>query len=70
MLKAKDLRDQSVEELQATLVDTKKELFEILNDMKQTKKLENPHLLKQKKKNVARILTVIGEKQMPKNKEI
>lgn len=63
MLKAKDLRDQSNEELEATLIDSKKELYELQNELNQTKKLEQPHLLRERKKDIAKILTVLSEKQ-------
>ena len=64
MLKAKDLRDQSIEELEANLLDTKKELFELKNELKQSKKLEKPHLLREKKKDIAKLLTIVREKQL------
>lgn len=64
MVKAKNLRDQSTEELEATLLDIQKELFELKNERKQSKKLEKPHLLREKKKDIAKILTVVREKQM------
>jgi large subunit ribosomal protein L29 len=63
MLKAKDLRDQAIEELEAALLDCKKELYELQNEKKQTKKLEKPHQLRERKKDIAKILTIIGEKQ-------
>ncbi|MGA8164241.1 MAG: 50S ribosomal protein L29 [Waddliaceae bacterium] len=65
MLKAKNLRDQSLEELEATLKEVKKELFMMKNESKQAKKLEQPHLLREKKKDIAKLLTVIREKQIP-----
>jgi len=67
MVKAKDLRDQSIEELEATLIDSKKELYELQNELKQTKKLEKPHLLRERKKDIAKILTLIGEKRSTKS---
>jgi large subunit ribosomal protein L29 len=63
MLKANDLRDMSVEELEATFNDICKELFELQNEMKKAKKLEKPHLLRQKRKEKARLLTILHEKQ-------
>ncbi len=63
-MKAKDLRDQSIDELEASLVDTKKELFELRNEQKRTRKLEKPHLLKEKKKDIAKLNTIIREKQL------
>lgn len=63
MLKAKDLRDQSPEELEANLVDLSKELFQLKNQFKLTKKLEQPHRLRELRRDRARILTVLGEKK-------
>lgn len=63
MLKPKQLRDQAIEELEAVLFDRKKELYSLQNQLRQTKKLEKPHLLGQIKRDIARILTVINEKQ-------
>ncbi|MEC7839660.1 MAG: 50S ribosomal protein L29 [Chlamydiota bacterium] len=64
MMKAKELRDKSVEELQAILLDTRKELFSIRNEVKETKKADNPEKTKHMKKFVARLLTVIREKSL------
>jgi large subunit ribosomal protein L29 len=64
MLKAKDLRDQAIDELEATLLDIRKELYFLKNEQKMTKKLEKPHMLREKKKDIAKLLTVIREKQM------
>lgn len=64
MTKASNLRDSAVEELEAALQDLNKELFGLVNEMKRTKKLEKPHLIRQKKKEKARLLTIIHEKQL------
>lgn len=66
MLKAKDLRDQSIEELEASYTEQCKELYELVNALKLTKKVEKPHLIHQKKKDIARLLTIINEKQSSK----
>jgi large subunit ribosomal protein L29 len=63
MLKAKDLRDQSFEELEMRYSETKKELFELVNNMKHTKKLEKPHLISEKKRDIARLLTIMHQKK-------
>ncbi len=63
MLKAQELRDQSVEELEASYLDCQKELFHMINEMKQTKKIEKPHLIREKKRGIARLLTIIKEKK-------
>jgi large subunit ribosomal protein L29 len=63
MKKAKEFRDQTIEELQSAFSDYQKELFNLVNENKQTKKLEKPHLLRTTRKNMARLLTVINEKK-------
>jgi large subunit ribosomal protein L29 len=63
MLKANNLRDMSVEELEATLVDLNKELYSLVNDGKRSKKSEKPHELRLKRKEKARLLTILHEKQ-------
>lgn len=63
MTKAKDYRDQSVEELRALYQDLSKELFQLRNEMKITRKMEKPHLLREKKKDRARVMTILREKQ-------
>jgi large subunit ribosomal protein L29 len=63
MTKASNLRDMAVEELKASLTDLSKELYNLVNEMKRAKKLEKPHLIKQKRKEKARLLTILHEKQ-------
>ncbi len=64
MAKAKDLRDQSSEELKALYQDLSKELFQLRNEMKVTRKMEKPHAVRIKKKDRARIMTILREKEM------
>lgn len=63
MLKASNLRDMSVDELQAILSDLAKEIYNLVNEMKRTSKPEKPHMLRQKRKDKARLLTILHEKQ-------
>ena len=63
-MKAQELRDQSVEELKARLEETKREIYEFRNEMKRTRKLEKPHLLREKKKDIAKLNTIIREKEL------
>jgi large subunit ribosomal protein L29 len=63
MSKAKDYRDMSAQELMALKDDKQKELFHFVNEYKLSKKLEKPHLIRQIKKDIARVLTVLTEKQ-------
>ncbi len=56
-----ELRTQSPAELDSQLIDAKKELFN-LRFQNATNQLENTARLKEVKKNIARIKTVIAEK--------
>lgn len=66
MLKAQDLRDQSVEELKALVAEQRRALFDLINTFKTAHKLDKPHLVRQTRKDIARLLTVINEKQSAK----
>ncbi len=55
-----DLNKQSVEELSARLVEAKKELFN-LRFQNATNQLENTSRIKEVRKNIARIQTVISQ---------
>lgn len=61
MLKAKDLRDEKAEELDVKLEVLQKEIFE-LRSQKLDTKTQKTHLIGQKRKEIARILTVKKEK--------
>lgn len=63
MKKAQDYRDQSLEELEANCRDARRELFNLIGEMKQSKKVEKPHLVRHKKHEIALMLTVINEKK-------
>ncbi|MEM1282731.1 MAG: 50S ribosomal protein L29 [Chlamydiota bacterium] len=67
MLKAKDLRDKSVDELKAILLDTRKSLFEMTNEAQLTKDSSNRDKIRTMKKEVARLLTIIKEKDVASN---
>ena len=58
----KELKSQSVADLQAQLVDAKKELFN-LRFQNATNQLDNTSRIKEVRKNIARIQTVITEKE-------
>lgn len=63
MYKAKDLRDQSLEELEAIYDESCRKLFELINDFRSQKKREKPHEIKHARKDIARLLTVMTEKR-------
>lgn len=60
-MKAADLRNKSAQELEAELLKVLEEQFK-QNMQKATGQLAQTHVLKQSKKNVARIKTVLKEK--------
>ena len=65
MMKAKeikDIRNLSVEELQKKLNDLKKDLF-MLRMQHATNQLDNPMQLNAVKKDIARVKTIIREKE-------
>ena len=57
-----ELKNQSVADLKAQLVDAKKELFN-LRFQNATNHLDNTARIKEVRKNIARIQTVITEKE-------
>ena len=62
MMKAKELKNLSVEELNAKLDELKKDLF-MLRMQHATNQLDNPMQLANVKKDIARIKTIIREKE-------
>ena len=63
-MKASELRELSLEELERKLEDLTQELFN-LRFQHATDQLENPMRLRQTKKDVARVKTVLRERQIP-----
>ena len=64
MLKAKELRDQALEELEANCRDKRAQLFKLRNERRQNRDFEKPHRIQETKKEIAQLLTVIHEKQL------
>ena len=61
MMKAKEIRNLSVEELTKKLEDLKKDLF-MLRMQHATNQLDNPMQIAATKKDIARVKTIIREK--------
>ncbi|MDD7771618.1 MAG: 50S ribosomal protein L29 [Firmicutes bacterium] len=61
-MKAKELRDMTTAELEAKLADLKKDLF-FLRMQHATNQLDNPNKINVVKKDIARIKTIIREKE-------
>jgi large subunit ribosomal protein L29 len=65
MKKNRRFQDSSVEELNVLYRELSKEIFEMRNEKAISRKLDKPHLLKQKIKDRARALTFIKQKGNP-----
>ena len=65
-MKAQELRQKTLKELHSLLEEMREELRKLRFDLVMGK-LKNVHKIKETKKDIARILTVINEKQ--KNKK-
>lgn len=67
-MKAAELRDLTVKELNDKLLDSKKELFN-LRFQHAINQLENPMRIKAVKKDIARINTILTEKSLESKAE-
>jgi large subunit ribosomal protein L29 len=64
-MKVKDLREMNPDELEDEVAQMRKKLFEIRTQAV-TEKLENPSLLTKTKRDIARVLTVVREREIRK----
>lgn len=62
-MKVSEMRDQSINELEATLREARNELFLLQNELRTNKKLEKPHQIRLNKQKVARLMTIINQKK-------
>lgn len=62
MLKTKSLRDESSEELKSKRDILKGEIYELHGDKERAR--AKPHLIGEKRKEVARIMTVLREREI------
>ena len=60
-MKASELRQMSVEQPNAKLAELKEELFNLRFQL-EVQQLENPHKIKDVKHDIARVMTVLREK--------
>jgi large subunit ribosomal protein L29 len=58
----KELRERSIEELGKTLGDLEEQLFK-LRFQKSTGQIENPQKIRQVRKDIARVKTVLSERR-------
>jgi large subunit ribosomal protein L29 len=64
-MKASDVRSKTADELKSQLVDLKKEQFN-LRFQRATQQLEKPARVKEVRRDVARIKTILGQKNAAK----
>lgn len=60
--KKEKAREYTVEEMQAKVTDLEKEIFALRNELAVNRKLDKPHLIKAKRREIARLLTFITQK--------
>ena len=60
-MNAKELREMTVEDLNKKLGELKEELFNLRFQL-EVKQLDNPHKIKDVKHDIARVMTVLREK--------
>jgi large subunit ribosomal protein L29 len=58
-----EIQNQSTEALSAMSDDLKREIYDLKCELSLNKKLDKPHMLKQKKKERARVLTALRSKK-------
>ena len=63
MSKHEVLRKKTEDELRDEVLDLDKQIFGLRNELKVARKLEKPHKLSLLKKQRARVLTILTEKQ-------
>ncbi len=66
-MNVKDIRTKSTEELNATLIEKKEALLN-LRFQHAINQLDNPHKIVEVKKDIAKIMTVIREKEIAEGK--
>jgi large subunit ribosomal protein L29 len=62
-MKASEIRDLNIEEMHRKLADLKEELFN-LRFQHETGQLENPQKMKQTKRDIARVKTIIKQSEL------
>ena len=63
MIKMQEIRDQSEEQLVFRISEIDREIYDLTNELKVAHKIEKPHILRDLKKEKARILTVLTERK-------
>ena len=66
MLTINELNDRTIEELEILYKDLSKEIYDLKCELSVAKKLEKPHLLGEKKRDRARVMTLLNQKSQAK----
>lgn len=61
-MKSKEIREQSIDQLKQQLISKEEELFNLKIQLA-TKQLENPMKIREARRNVARLKTILREKE-------
>lgn len=61
--KKENTQDKSVKELTSAIEHLDRELYILRTELATQRKLEKPHLIKEKRRQKARLLTVLTQKQ-------
>jgi large subunit ribosomal protein L29 len=69
MMKTKELRQFSDEELNQTLAKFKRQNFELQTEYELSHKIERPHRLRENRRTIARILSIKREREINAIKE-
>jgi large subunit ribosomal protein L29 len=64
MLANEEIKDQTVEQLKALHEELSKEIFELRNRFRIERKMEKTHLIRHKKRDRARVLTFLRQKEL------
>ena len=62
-MKINEIKDLSEDELFCALKEKRQEIFELRTEVKSSSNTEQPHLIRERRKDIARILTVMRQKQ-------
>lgn len=62
-MKPQEIRDLSQDQIETLIEDLQKEIFELRNEMAMARKLDQPHLIGEKRKTKARAITIYQQKK-------
>lgn len=69
MSNIKELRDLPIEQLEVLIEDLSKEIFNLKSQLALQKKIEKPHLIREKRRDRARAIMVLEEKRSSNEKK-